>query len=165
MEPKNPPIEKEKSSSKPPFFGFKMLIFQGVSSNPSKNSQKFNGPQKILRNPRIFWFPPKTVTISRPGYDIFLPHQFRGATKKTQPNIHQTVAIWTGNEKFPPETTWECANPVGGVCTNMMCSNVHLYIYRHDCMNENHQFSFIINFLLNHFWLSMMTQVSLTLAF
>ena len=29
MEPKNHPIEKE-SSSKPPFLGFNMLIFQGV---------------------------------------------------------------------------------------------------------------------------------------
>ena len=26
----------------------------------------------------------------------FLPHQFNGATKKTQPNIHQTVAICGG---------------------------------------------------------------------
>ena len=31
MEPKNHLIEKQKSSSKPPFLGFKMLIFQGVT--------------------------------------------------------------------------------------------------------------------------------------
>ena len=159
MEPKNPPIEKENHLPNLHFSASKCEISRVYHQIHPKTPRNFDGPKKFWETRGSFGSPPPPPKKKTQGpVRYFLPHQFRGATKKTQPNIHQTVAICAGNENFPRKPHENVQTPwMVCVCTNMMCSNVHLSIYRHDCMNENHQFSFIINFLLNRVWLSMMT--------
>ena len=97
-----------------------MLIFQGVSSNPSKNSQKFNGPQKILRNPRIFWFPPKTVTISRPGYDISCPTSSEVPRRKHSQTSTKQWQSGQGTKNFPQKPHENVQTP-WVVCVQIWC--------------------------------------------
>ena len=163
MEPKNPPNWKGQSSSKPPILGFKML--KSIPKLPT-----FYGPKEFWETRGSKRSQNRNHLKARVRY--FLPHQFRGATKKTQPNIHQTVAICAGNQNFtqkPQEnvqTPWMVCVQIWCVAMCIYCIQTWLYEWNHwkSSILIHHQFlvesllivnddkSFLDTFILGCSW-------------